>query len=246
MNRVDLAAYHRDGYALLGKVLSDDEVAGLIREAERFGAEQNAWDGDRPRRLVVQTQLTHRSALIRRIATTGPQIDAVRAIMGDNICLTHQQFVTKSRRAPNTEQTSEQTPKHAPEIDVAWHQDNGYGTLDLNTDITVWFPLADCDATTGCLWVIPGSHLGPLAEHYNLGGLRAMQVDVPGIPVPMRAGEAIAFSGLLVHCSKANQGARRHAFYVRYCEPHARMLSEGGKPVLADGFSWMVSGEAPA
>ena len=66
-----------------------------------------------------------------------------------------------------------------------------------------------------------------------------------GIALPMRAGEAVAFSGLLVHGSKANRGnAVRHAFYLRYCEPATRMVSLGGKPVLEDGYSWMVSGEA--
>jgi hypothetical protein len=49
-----------------------------------------------------------------------------------------------------------------------------------------------------------------------------------------------------VHCSKAHTGTHtRHAFYLRYCEPHVRMVSEGGRPVLEDAHSWMVSGEAP-
>ena len=36
----------------------------------------------------------------------------------------------------------------------------------------------------------------------------------------------------------------RTGFYVRYCEPHVRMMGEGGRPVLEDGHSWMVAGSA--
>jgi ectoine hydroxylase-related dioxygenase (phytanoyl-CoA dioxygenase family) len=63
--------------------------------------------------------------------------------------------------------------------------------------------------------------------------------------VPLRAGEAVAFTGLTVHGSGPNRSDRpRTGFYVRYCEPHVRMLSEGGRPVLEDGHSWMVAGSA--
>jgi len=32
--------------------------------------------------------------------------------------------------------------------------------------------------------------------------------------------------------------------YARYCEPHARLIDEGGRAVLDDPHSWMVAGEA--
>ena len=114
------------------------------------------------------------------------------------------------------------------------------------TDVTVWFTLNDCTAASGCLWVVPGSHGSGLLPHETLGRLRGVAPGgAEGIALPMRAGEAVAFSGLLVHGSKANRGnAVRHAFYLRYCEPATRMVSLGGKPVLEDGYSWMVSGEA--
>lgn len=32
--------------------------------------------------------------------------------------------------------------------------------------------------------------------------------------------------------------------YVRYCKPTVRMVNRDNIPVLEDGFSWMVSGEA--
>lgn len=224
---IDRDAYARDGYLCLGPLLDARTVAALIAEEARFR--------QRDRRLTVLTQLMHRSALVREVATQGPQIAAVVALLGPNVALTHQQYVTKTP-APGT-----------PDIDVPWHQDNGYGRLAPMTDITVWFALTDCDTDTGCLWVLPGSHRGPLAEHRPMHGLLGVDLDDVGTPIPMRAGDAIAFSGLLLHCSKAHRGnAPRHAFYTRYCEPTTHMIAPGGgKPVLDDGYSWMVAGEAP-
>ena len=220
------ADFQRDGYLLLGKVLDDALVARLIAEEHRFRT--------RDARLVVTTQLMHRSALIREVATHGPHIAALRTLMGNDICLTHQQYVSKTPH-PRT-----------PAIDVPWHQDNGYGQLAPMTDVTVWFALDACDEATGCLWVLPGSHHGPLLPHADMHGLRGLDITEPGVPLPMQAGEAVAFSGLLVHCSKAHTGTHtRHAFYLRYCEPHVRMVSEGDRPVLEDAHSWMVSGEVP-
>lgn len=36
----------------------------------------------------------------------------------------------------------------------------------------------------------------------------------------------------------------RHRPFVRYCDPHVKMVSEGGRAVLDDPHSWMVAGEA--
>jgi hypothetical protein len=134
------ADFQRDGYLLLGKVLDDALVARLIAEEHRFRA--------RDARLVVTTQLMHRSALIREVATQGPHIGTLRTLMGNDICLTHQQYVSKTPH-PRT-----------PAIDVPWHQDNGYGELEPKTDVTVWFALDDCDESTGCLWVLPARTSG--------------------------------------------------------------------------------------
>ena len=69
--------------------------------------------------------------------------------------------------------------------------------------------------------------------------------DAPPVCVPLRAGEGIAFTGLTLHGSGPNRSAAtRPAFYVRYCEPIARLMSVDARPVLEDPHSWMVAGEA--
>ena len=100
----------------------------------------------------------------------------------------------------------------------------------------------------GCLWIAPGSQRLGLLEHDPAGVnpvLREARAASPGIPLPLAAGEAVAFTGLTLHASGPNRsGEPRPGLFVRYCEPHARMRSEGDRPVLEDPHSWMVAGEA--
>jgi hypothetical protein len=215
------------GYALLPELVDSEWAARLKAEEARFATDGNG------RSLTVQVQLVHRSAAIREFVTRGPQIAHVVQALGPDVCFTHQQFVSKR-------------PDAMARTDVPWHQDNGYGTLEPPHDLTVWITLDDCDERNGCLWVLPGSHKQGLLPHTPSGGLLAATATGEGVPLPMRAGDAVAFSSLLMHRSLPNTTDKtRVAMYVRYCHPAVRMLSAGGKPVLEDGYSWMVAGEAP-
>ena len=213
-----------DGYAVIPGLLDDTWVQRLKQESLRFTPSGHALD--------VQVQMVHKSATIREFVSTGPQLPIAIEVLGPNVCFTHQQYITKK-------------PDEKTRTDVPWHQDNGYGQLDPPDDLTVWITLDDCDEANGCLWVIPGSHKRGLIPHHPVHGLMAAEVGEEGIPLPMRAGDAVIFGSLLLHRSLPNRTAKpRVAMYVRYCHPHVRMLTPEEKPVLADGFSWMVAGEA--
>lgn len=228
--------HHREhGFVRLGRLLDPAQTAALRAEEERFRLPV-AYGGPGNQTLFVNIQLCHRSEPIRRFCTAGPQIAAVRQLLGPDVCLTHQQFITKM--PDGAEQRS----------DVPLHQDNGYGRLEPMTDVTVWVALVDSDERNGGLFVLPGSHRLGLLPHAAAGVnplLRETRAEIAPVPVPLAAGEAVAFSGLTLHGSGPNRSpAPRPALFVRYCEPHAVMVSEGGRPVLDDPHSWMVAGEA--
>ncbi len=223
---LDLESYDRDGYLLLEGLLDADRVEELRAEQLRFADPGSA--------LSVEVQLVHRSAVIRDLAVHGPQVGCAVALLGPNVCFTHQQFVAKG-------------PSAGEASDVPWHQDSGYGNLQPPTDLTVWIALSDTDERNGCLWVLPGSHRAGLQAHQSVQGLRGAAVDEEGVPVPMRKGDALLFGGLLMHRSLPNRTNEiRLGMYLRYCTPDVRMMSHDGLPVLEDGFSWMVAGEASA
>ncbi|MDJ0786942.1 MAG: phytanoyl-CoA dioxygenase family protein [Myxococcota bacterium] len=231
----EVERYAREGWAHLGRLLDADRVEALRAEERRFRLPQ-AYGGPDNASLFVNVQLCHRSEAIRELAIRGPQIPALVALAGPNLCLTHQQFVTKL--PDRGEQRS----------DVPWHQDDGYGPLDPMTDVTVWIPLIDTDARNGGIQIVPGSHLGGVLPH-DRSGINPVLIETAKpentVAVDLAAGEAIAFSGLTLHGSGPNHGdVERPALFLRYCDPHARMLSEGGRPVLEDAHSWMVAGEA--
>ena len=231
----EVRQYHEQGYVVLGAVLTRDEVARLRAEEERFRLPVG-YGAARNQNLRVNIQLCHRSEPIRRFCTQGPHLPLLQQLAGPDLCLTHQQFVTKL--ADSGDERS----------DIPWHQDNGYGRLEPMTDVTVWVPLVDTDLENGCLYVAPGSHELGLLEHDAAGVnpvLREAAQPGDGIPLHLAAGEGVAFSGLTLHASGPNRSGRtRPAFYVRYCNPQTKMVGDGNRPVLEDPNSWMVCGEA--
>lgn len=221
---LDRAGYDTEGYVLVRGLLDVPTVASLRAEAMRF---------DAGRGLGVQVQLVHRSAIVREFVTHGPQIRYATAMLGRDVCFTHQQFVIKHPDPAGAR------------TDVPWHQDNGYGRLEPPLDLTVWIALDECTRDNGCLWVLPGSHRLGLQRHDDRGALRAVSVDEPGIAVPMAAGDALLFGSLLLHRSLPNTTqAPRVGLYLRYCDPSVVMVDAGNRSVLDDPFSWMVAGEA--
>jgi hypothetical protein len=225
---LDRDRYAAEGYLLVERLIEPNECTKLRDEAFRFAS--------RTRGLAVDTQLIHRSALLRDFVTRGPQVALATELLGPNVCFTHEQYIIK----------------HADEkarTDVPWHQDSGYGRLEPPLDLTVWIALDDCTTENGCLWVLPRSDRGGLQSHGAVNGLRGVVVGESGTALPMRAGDAVLFGGLLLHRSLPNRTDRaRVALYLRYCDPRVVMIGHGANgadvPVLDDGYSWMVAGEA--
>ena len=224
---LDRARYATDGYLVVREMIDPATCAKLRNEAFRFASRQ--------RGLAVDTQLVHRSALLRDFVTRGPQVELAIELLGPDVCLTHQQYIIKH-------------PDAKGRTDVPWHQDSGYGRLEPPLDLTVWIALDDCTLDNGCLWVLPHSEQRGLQPHDAVGGLRGVVVGETGIALPMLAGDAVLFGGLLLHRSLPNlTDTARVALYLRYCDPRVVMAGEDGradKPVLEDAYSWMVAGEA--
>jgi ectoine hydroxylase-related dioxygenase (phytanoyl-CoA dioxygenase family) len=78
---------------------------------------------------------------------------------------------------------------------------------DVNA-VTIWIPLIDVDHQNGALQVIPGSHKfsnslrSPSLENPFKNVEKEIQNDL--ITIPLKAGQAIAFSHGLIHASKPN------------------------------------------
>ena len=250
----ELDAYRTDGYVVLGRILDRHQCQALLDAERRHRSEVAfALDG-REAGLRVTEQLCAQSAALRAFCTTGAHLGAVAQVLGPDVAFTHTQFITKLPEAAAPDAApADGAAERADRPSASWiplHQDNGYGELDPPLDVTVWTALTDTDEDNGCLVIVPGSHRAGLVRHAsaasNVALLEAASAEAP-IPLPLRAGESVLFTGLTLHGSGANRTTEpRVGMHARYCHPTVRMVTHRDKPVLADRHSWMVLGEAPA
>jgi hypothetical protein len=102
---------------------------------------------------------------------------------------------------------------------TAWHQDEAYNgePIPLHS-VHFWIPLQPVTVENGCMWFVPGSHLGPCLEHYvvgrrTIGGtLAAKDVDASrAVACPLPLGGATIHQPLTLHYTGANEsdGYRR-------------------------------------
>jgi len=99
---------------------------------------------------------------------------------------------------------------------VALHQDHPYwidSADDIDHMVTIMLLLDDSDETNGCLEVVPGSHAWGLLEgdaRKQVEGFGQFELDDETfdlgrlVPVPLAAGDFVAFGADLVHWSKPN------------------------------------------
>ncbi len=120
--------------------------------------------------------------------------------------------------------------------DIPWHQDGGklWG-LSEDPLLQIWTALDDAPEGGGCLEVVPGSHRQGLAS--PLGGVvppaqvAAADANARAVSLPAQAGEAILVHNHLWHRSgRSRPGHRRLAFSVCYMSAQTRCLRKKRAP----------------
>ena len=122
----------------------------------------------------------------------------------------------------------------APEIGLGfpWHQDMFYFRQRFVTETTVgtWTAVDAADRGNGCLYVIPGSHRRPIAEHDELAGSQQSEFklargtrDEEGVALEAEPGTVIWFHSHLLHKSTDNHSGRfRRSYVSHYLSAQAR------------------------
>lgn len=105
--------------------------------------------------------------------------------------------------------------------EVGWHQDATFLRTEPPSVTGFWIALDDADRDNGCLTALPGAHCGPLRQWfgYQDGDLVTRTLDakpwpaVEPVALEVRRGTLIVLHGLLPHASTANRSPRpRHAY----------------------------------
>jgi ectoine hydroxylase-related dioxygenase (phytanoyl-CoA dioxygenase family) len=179
--------------------------------------------------------MTAYSAPVRDFGLNGPHIPLVQQVLGPNLAWIYTQFVTKF---PDADLGKSEFP---------WHQDNGYSKVLPENNMTIWIPLDDVDVHNGCVWLVPRSHLNGILPHGRKSADSwhlEVPVDGDGIPAILKAGEAVAFTGLTLHRSKLNHSDKaRRAFFMQYVDANGTS-GDNNVPIVDKPMVYVVSGEA--
>lgn len=131
-------------------------------------------------------------------------------------------------------------PPHSP-LATPWHQDESYwhpGHYHISASI--WIPLQDVDAESGCMQFIPGSHLGEILPHRPVcDDPRAQGLELePGdwdlsnaAICPLSAGGCTIHGGKMLHYTGANRAAvPRRAWIIGGGVPAPKRLIPAVRP----------------
>jgi len=235
---VELAErYHRDGVVSQVEILTPTEAAEHRASMEK--AEKVL--GNLHYRDKVHTVLSSAWDLcIHRTV-----LDAVEAMIGPDILVYNATYIIKEPGA---------------KAFVAWHQDLTYwGLEDHDAQVSMWLALSPATAESGCMSMIPGSHLDGWQKHVEdnsddnvlLLGQRIENVDPANQQLyPLQSGQASFHHGWTVHTSNPNVSEeRRIGLNVQYLAPHNRQVGVDASAILVRGtdtYGYFTADTPPA
>jgi len=116
-------------------------------------------------------------------------------------------------------------------VEKPWHQDNAYFSVEpLDAIVGVWIALDDAAPENGCMHVIPGGHKqGGFKHHHGTDcEIDALYLDLGRvIPVPVAAGGAMFFYGMLPHRTPPNRSRqRRRALQFHFRAADSRIVDD--------------------
>ena len=214
-----VARYERNGYLFPLDVLSAEEVADARGRLERFEA---ANGGPLPREMRHRPHLF--SSTLDRILRSPRILDRVESLLGPDILCWESALFMKERDDPTY---------------VSWHQDATYWGLEPYDVLTAWVALSPSTRASGCMRVLPGSHVGDLTPHRDtfaknnmLSRGQEMQVEVDEtkvVDIELAPGQMSLHHVKIAHGSDPNASDdRRIGFAVRYVPAHVRQTIAGG------------------
>jgi hypothetical protein len=235
-----LEAYERQGWARLGRLLTDEGLAALRERADALMLGQVVYPGmffqmdaptgryeDAPLGLGYQGPSLGYRKLEKlelddrfRAWLKAPPFERIaRARIGDDVVLYRAILFNKGEDGGSN---------------LPWHQDGGrlWG-LSRDPELQIWTALDDASEGGGCLEVIPGTHRSGLAT--PLGGVvpenLAREREPQAVALPVRAGEVLVLHNHLWHRSgRGRPGQRRRAFSACYMPATTQCLRKRRAP----------------
>ncbi len=240
-------AYWADGYAFVENALTRSQLALLVSDFASWVEESRAHGepyGDTPDgRARFDLEVDHSAArpALRRVASPVDVSDAYRDVMRDSRALD----AVAQLIGPNVEfNNCKINAKHpGSATEVKYHQDFMFQPHTNEDLIAVLFFLDDVTLENGPLTVVPGSHRGPMFDHWHDGvftGTVSPEVEAANlqsaVPVHGPAGSACLMHTRLLHGSAQNRSDRpRTLFISEYRAEDSKPLQVNHLPSSFDG-----------
>lgn len=191
--------FHTEGYVTPLRVLPTEEALTLRQnieghEAARGGKLQGA---ERSKAHLLFKWLDD---LIR-----DPRVlDPVEQLIGPNLLCWNTLFWIKEANSPSF---------------VSWHQDTKYWGLSSDQVVTAWLALSPASLESGCMRVMPCTHIGEVLAHedrYHEDNMLTRGQEIAGgidedraVFMPLEVGEMSIHNYRLAHASGANNSNDR-------------------------------------
>ena len=207
----DQVGHYRDyGYVSPLRAFPEEEARACRTELEN-GERTHGLPADRRRKMHLY--LTWVDTIVRHARV----LDAVEDLIGPDILLYH---LTLWLKEPRTDAF------------ISWHQDSTYFGLSPAEHVTAWVALSPSNLESGCVQVVPGSHLAGQAAHgqeqnaanmFATGQNLAVAADAPLEMLVLVPGEFSLHHTHLFHNSMPNRSDdRRIGLAIRYIPTHVK------------------------
>lgn len=257
-----IATFHREGYLMVEDVIPHDDLQPVIDEI-------NATI-DRMAREAYQRgeipELYESLGFEKRLTALSRHSDDFRKGLLDSKLkgpaifdlIRHPRLLDVAESLCGPELIASSVYRLRPKIPnhhkgaIPWHQDSGYFEpyCDKSLILTVWVPLLDADEDRGCMWVIPGSHLGNVVKHVPHGkGTGLLRIPEEMLPpgakaVPVKKGGALLMTNRVMHASFDNTSdVVRWSMDLRY--QSAALPTNSGISRLPDEVSGSAEAHVP-
>lgn len=227
LSAADVARYERDGYLFPIDVLPADQVAAARARLEAYERQSGA---------PIPKELRHKPHLYARfiddIIRMPAILDPVESLLGPDIFCWESVLFIKEAKDPAF---------------ISWHQDVTYWGLEPYEILTAWVALSPATRASGCMRMLPGSHIGEIAPHKDtfapnnmLSRGQEMQVEVDEakcVDIVLKPGQMSLHHVKIAHGSDPNTSAdRRIGLAIRYIPGHVRqVIGKGDTATLVRG-----------
>lgn len=207
LSQSEIDHYHKWGY-LKNLPVFDDESVGRLQSVFHEMAALVQEDVD-----ISKINMWHKAHICAyELIHTGPILDYVEDLIGENFFLWGNQFFVKYPGDGSV---------------VPFHQDSQYWPLKPMRTISAWLAIFDADEANGAMQIVRGSHKqGRYKHHVNDDPSYVLEYEVDDeqivsediVTLDLKAGQISLHDDGLLHGSKVNESDRvRCGMTFRFC-----------------------------